>query len=136
MSVNLTISAETVRMLIQKARAAASSISDTFEDGHEGDVEFDQDSLEKSHHHDGLAEEENDDLSSEEIRELLEDLNVDEAAELVAISWIGRGDYEAEDFAQATLQARERAVGSTSEYLLGMSLLPDYLEAGLDALQI
>ncbi|MBN9673566.1 DUF3775 domain-containing protein [Roseibium aggregatum] len=136
MDIDLTLSADTIRLFAQKARAVASSLEDTFEDGHEGDVEFDAETLEEAHSHDGLAEEEDDDLSSEELRELIEDLNVDEAAELVAITWIGRGDFEAEDFEQAVEEARERAVGSTATYLLGMPLLPDHMEAGLDALDL
>jgi len=136
MEINLTLSADTIRLFAQKARAAASSLEDTFEDGHDGDVEFDADSLEEAHGHDGLAEEEDDDLSSEELRELIEDLNVDEAAELVAITWIGRGDFEPEDFDQAVEEAKERAVGSTATYLLGMPLLADHMEAGLDALDL
>ncbi|QDG76524.1 DUF3775 domain-containing protein [Labrenzia sp. PHM005] len=136
MDVDLSLSADTIRMLVQKAKAVAVSSNDTFEDGHEGDVEFDADTLEEAHSHDGLAEEENDDLSDEELRELLEDLNVDESAELVAIAWIGRGDFEAEDFTQAVQEAKERAVGSTATYLLGMPMLADYLEAGLDALSL
>ncbi|WP_417671983.1 DUF3775 domain-containing protein [Roseibium sp.] len=136
MDVNLTLSADTIRMLAQKARAVSTALEDTFEDGHEGDVEFDEETLSDTHAHDGLAEEENDDMSDEELRELLEDLNVDEAAELVAIAWIGRSDFEAADFEQAVTEAKERAVGSTADYLLGMPLLPDYLESGLDALQL
>jgi len=136
MDINLALSAETIRLLAQKARAVASSLQDSFEDGHEGEVEFDADSLEEGHNHDGLAEEENDDLSDEELRELIEDLNVDEAADLVAITWIGRGDFEAEDFDQAVNEARDRAVGPTAKYLLGMPLLADHLEAGLDALDL
>jgi len=136
MDIDLTLSADTIRMFAQKARAAASSLQDTFEDGHEGDVEFDAETLEESHNHDGLAEEESEDLSDEELRELIEDLNVDEAAELVAITWIGRGDFDAEDFDQAVQEARDRAVGSTAKYLLGMPLLADHMEAGLDALDL
>ncbi|MCV0429852.1 MAG: DUF3775 domain-containing protein [Roseibium sp.] len=136
MDIDLTLSADTIRLYAQKARAVASAMQDTFEGGHEGDVEFDADSLEEGHNHDGLAEEESDDLSDEELRELIEDLNVDEAAELVAVTWIGRGDFEAEDFQQAVDEARERAVGSTAKYLLGMPLFADYLEAGLDALDL
>ncbi len=136
MNIDLSLSADTIRMLAQKARAVAVSSNDTFEDGHEGDVEFDADTLEEAHNHDGLAEEESDDLSDEELRELLEDLNVDEAAELVAITWIGRGDFEAEDFSQAVSEAKDRAVGSTATYLLGMPMLADYMEAGLDALSL
>lgn len=136
MDIDLSLSADTIRMLVQKAKAVAVSSTDTFEDGHEGDVEFDADSLEEAHNHDGLAEEESDDLSDEELRELLEDLNVDESAELVAITWIGRGDFEAEDFTLAVQEAKDRAVGSTATYLLGMPMLADYLEAGLDALSL
>ncbi|MBO6758742.1 MAG: DUF3775 domain-containing protein [Roseibium sp.] len=136
MNVDLNLSPDTIRLLVQKARAAASSLEDSFEDGRDGDIEFDEDTLSDSHHHDGLAEEENDDLTEEELRELIEDLNVDEAAELVAVAWIGRGDFEADDFSQAADEARERAKGSTATYLLGMPLLADYLEAGLDALSL
>lgn len=136
MDVDLTLSADTIRLLAQKARAVATSLDDSFEDGHEGDVEFDADTLDEGHNHDGLAEEESDDLSDEELRELIEDFNVDEAAELVAIAWIGRGDFEAEDFAQAVDEARERAAGSTATYLLGLPMLADHLEAGLDALDL
>jgi uncharacterized protein DUF3775 len=136
MDIDLTLSADTIRLFAQKARAVASSLQDTFEDGHEGDVEFDEDTLEESHNHDGLAEEENDDLSDEELRELIEDLNVDESADLVAITWIGRGDFDAEDFNQAFNEAKDRAVGSTAKYLLGMPLLADHMEAGLDALDL
>lgn len=136
MDINLTLSADTIRLFAQKARAVASSLQDTFEDGHEGDVEFDEDTLEEGHNHDGLAEEENDDLSDEELRELIEDLNVDESAELVAITWIGRGDFDGEDFEQAVAEARDRAVGSTAKYLLGIPLFADYLEAGLDTLDL
>ncbi|MEP4031805.1 DUF3775 domain-containing protein [Roseibium polysiphoniae] len=136
MDINLTLSADTIRMLAQKARAVSTALNDSFEDGHEGDVEFDSETLTDAHHHDGLAEEENDDMSDEELRELIADLNVDEAAELVSIAWIGRGDFEAADFEQATQEARERAVGSTAKYLLGMPMLADYLEAGLDALEL
>ncbi|MTI45590.1 uncharacterized protein DUF3775 [Roseibium hamelinense] len=134
MAVDLSISADTVRLLIQKARAAANTVDDSFDGGHEGDIEFDEETLTDTHHHDGLAEEENDDMSEAELRELIDDLNVDEAAELVAIAWIGRGDFEADDFANATLEAKERATRATSSYLLGIPLFPDYLEGGLDAL--
>ncbi|MTH99606.1 DUF3775 domain-containing protein [Roseibium sp. RKSG952] len=136
MAVDLSISADTIRLIVQKARAAAATLGDSFEGGHEGDIEFDEDTLSDSHHHDGLAEEENDDLSEEELKELIDDLNVDEAAELVAIAWIGRGDYDAEDFETATTEAKEMASGPTSSYLLGMPLFPDYLEGGLDALEL
>ncbi|MBO0343791.1 DUF3775 domain-containing protein [Roseibium limicola] len=140
MDITLTLSADSIRFMIEKIRMAASSIDDSYEDGHEGEVEFDAETLTGAHHHEGLAEEENDDMSDAEARELIGDLNVDEASELIAIVWVGRGDYEAEDFAQAVLDAQEHRQANrkhkTADYLLGMPLLADHLEAGLDSLDL
>jgi hypothetical protein len=86
------------------------------------------------HHHDGLAEESSDNLTEEELRELIDDLNVDETAELVALVWVGRGDYDAAEWADALAAARERANKRTAKYLLGMPLLADWLEEGLEAI--
>lgn len=134
MAVDLTIDPDTVRLFAQKARAIASAVEDAFEDGHEHDIEFNADSLTEARSHDGLQEEESDDLTRDELKELIEDLNVDESAELVALAWIGRGDYDANDWKTVVDEARSRAVGSTARYVLGMSLLADYLEEGLDAI--
>ncbi|QUS54962.1 DUF3775 domain-containing protein [Pseudovibrio brasiliensis] len=136
MAVELALSADTVRMIVQKARAVSESLPDTYEDGHEGDLSFDTEKLENVHHHDGLAEEEHDDFSESELREIIDDLNVDEATELVAIAWIGRGDYDQNDLDIAFSEARERSTSPVSTYLLGLPLLPDYLEAGLEALNL
>lgn len=61
-------------------------------------------------------------------------LNEDEQVSLVAITWIGRGTFEAEELEEAIETARDEAVNKTSEYLLGMPLLSDYLEEGLEKL--
>lgn len=68
-----------------------------------------------------------------ELVEFIRDLDVDEAAALVALSWIGRGDFEADDWRSAVASAHERREGPTWKYLIGMSLLPDYLQDALDA---
>lgn len=136
MDIDLNLSAATIRLLAQKARAVTDALEDGFDDSNDGEIEFDEDTLSDSHAHDGLAEEENDDMTDEELRELIADLNVDEAAELVAIVWVGRGDYEAEDFPQAVEDAKDRANSSTAKYLMGMPLLADHIEAGLDALEL
>ena len=68
-----------------------------------------------------------------ELVEFLKDLDVDESAALVALAWIGRGDFEPEDWKSAVAQASERAFGPTWKYLLGISLLPDYLEDALSS---
>jgi hypothetical protein len=134
LSVDLALDPATVRLFIDKAKAVAADLDLENLDQSADTIEFDAERLEDTHHHDGLAEEEAEDLTGEELRELIDDLNTDEAASLVAIAWVGRGDYEASDFNSAVSDARERAEGSTSHYLMGMPLLAEHLEAGLDAL--
>ncbi len=68
-----------------------------------------------------------------ELVEFIRDLDVDEAAALVALAWIGRGDFEAEDWESAVAAAAERSEGPTWKYLLGLPLLPDYLGDALSA---
>jgi Protein of unknown function (DUF3775) len=63
-------------------------------------------------------------------------LNVDEQVSLVALTWIGRGTYGPEDLEEAIETARNERVNATSQYLLGIPLLADYLEEGLDKLGI
>lgn len=129
----LTIGPDTVRLFIEKAKAISAAVNEDYDDGQEHEVEFDGDGRD-NHHHDGLAEEEAENLTEEELRELINDLNVDEAAELVALVWVGRGDYDAAEWTEALAAARERGNRRTSKYLLGMPMLGDYLEEGLEAI--
>ena len=46
--------------------------------------------------------------------------------------WVGRGTFETEEFEEAVETARAERVNATSRYLLGMPLLADYLEEGLE----
>lgn len=75
-----------------------------------------------------------DDSTEEQIREFLLGLNDDERHDLVAILWIGRGDFDADDWAEALRTAREREVGSTGDYLLGIPNVGDLLDEGLATL--
>jgi len=68
-----------------------------------------------------------------ELVEFIRDLDVDEQAALVALAWIGRGDFEADEWKSAVEAANERHEGPTWRYLLGMALLPDYLQDALSA---
>lgn len=136
LSVDLALDPATIRLFIDKAKALSADLNMENLDQSADTVEFDAERLEDTHHHDGLAEEETEDLTGEELRELIDDLNRDEAATLVAIAWVGRGDFEANSFTQAVSAAVERAEGSTSGYLMGMPLLAEHLESGLDALGV
>ncbi|MFQ6017163.1 MAG: DUF3775 domain-containing protein [Kiloniellaceae bacterium] len=72
-----------------------------------------------------------DDPVAQEIKDTIEGLNDDHQAELVALVWLGRGDYTADEWDEAVRTARERHSNPTSDYLLGTPLLGDYLEEGL-----
>jgi hypothetical protein len=66
-----------------------------------------------------------------EVASFIDSMDVDEQAELVALTWIGRGDFSADEWNDALRQARERREGPTSDYLLGIPLLASHLESGL-----
>lgn len=130
---DLTIGPDTVRLFVLKARAISAALNSEYEDGNEHEIEFDDQSRD-GHHHDGLAEEEEQDLTEEELRQLINDLNVDEAAELIALVWIGRGDFDPKEWLEAVAEARQRGHRKTAKYLLGMPMLGDWLEEGLEAI--
>ncbi|PTV94162.1 uncharacterized protein DUF3775 [Rhodobacter aestuarii] len=71
-----------------------------------------------------------------ELRAFIENLNDDEKAALTAVAWIGRETFEAEEFDEAYATARAEATAPTEDYLLGMPMLADYLEDGLNAMGI
>lgn len=68
-----------------------------------------------------------------ELTQFIDALDADEQDALVALAWIGRGDYEAGDWRAAVTQAAQRREGRTSRYLLGIPLLPDRLADALSA---
>jgi hypothetical protein len=130
---SLALDPDTIRIFVLKARAISAAINMDYDSGREHEIEF-VDEAKDAHAHDGLAEEEVEDLTAEELRELIDDLNVDEAAELVALMWVGRGDYDASEWATAVAEAKARGNKRTSEYLMGMPMLGDWLEEGLEAI--
>jgi hypothetical protein len=81
-------------------------------------------------------EDESDNPVGRELRAAIAGLNADAKACLVALTWLGRGDYEAEQWDEAFTIARERAHGSTARYLMGMPLLGDYIEEGADMIGV
>ena len=74
------------------------------------------------------------DSTAEELKAFIDGLNVDEQVSLVALMWIGRGTYESDELNDAMATARSERVNKTSTYLLGVPLLADYLEEGLQKL--
>lgn len=81
-------------------------------------------------------EDEADNPAERELTAAIDALDADARIALVALVWLGRGDYEAPDWNDALASAQERARGSTSRYLVGIPLLGDYIEEGADKLGI
>ena len=75
-----------------------------------------------------------DDPTYEELVDALDNLNEDEMAEVIALSWLGRGDYEAGDWEEALSDARETRNERAVAYLVGTPNLADEIEEGLSKL--
>ena len=72
-----------------------------------------------------------DDETYNDLAEFIDNLNVDEQAELITLAWIGRGSYAKEEWEEALAEAQAQRSDRTAAYLLGMPLLGDYLADGL-----
>ena len=74
---------------------------------------------------------EGEDPTEAELREMIDDLNDDEVIDLIALVWIGRGDFTRGELTAARALARDRHQGSSSRYLMGIPTLAAYLAEGL-----
>ena len=120
----LTIPLDTLTYIIEKAREFDSEVPPVMTD--EGSNPIDEEAGDID-----ILEETIDNPTEQELTEALEGLNEDQQAELVALTWIGRGDFTGEDWDEALDSAREREEGGpTARYLMGTPLLSDYLEEG------
>ncbi len=120
----LEISPQKVAHVIVKAREFDAKV-DAWEE--EGTSDSDSDSI---------LEDFAGDATRSEAAQFIGGLNDDEQANLVALAWVGRGSFSAEEFSEAVETAKSEKVNKTEDYLLGIPLLADYLEDGLDKMGI
>ncbi len=118
----LEISPTKVGFVIVKSREIAAKVA-AWDDGATSD-----------HDAESILESFSDDATQDELKGFIRDLNEDEQASLVALAWIGRGSFGPEELEEALATARAERNNRTEDYLLGMPLLPDYLEEALDRL--
>ncbi|MEQ9814672.1 MAG: DUF3775 domain-containing protein [Azospirillaceae bacterium] len=121
----LTVSLEEVCTIIQLARIF---------DGQEGVVEPDPGSNPSDDRDVEILEAYPDDPTFEALAGAIDVLNEDEQYDLVALAWIGRGDYSGEEWEDARAQAASTRDRQMPGYLLGIPQLGDFLEEGLDAI--
>lgn len=124
-SAPLTISPEKVCFLIIKAREF---------DAKDEVTEPDPGSNASDDRDIAVLEDHRDDPVVEEMTSLINSLDEDEQIDLVALAWLGRDDYTAEDWAAVRDDAARAHNKRTAQYLLGMPQLGDFLEEGLSML--
>jgi len=79
-----------------------------------------------------VLEDHKDDPVVQELVALIDSMSVDEQVDLVALTWLGRGDGGIEDWAELRAQATSAHNRRTAAYLLGIPLLADYLGEAID----
>jgi hypothetical protein len=123
----LQISPEKVAHIILKAKEYESKVA-AWDDSREmGDAVEDPESI---------LEDFADDATGRELASFIAGLNVDEQASLVALTWVGRGTYTADQFDEAVTTATEERVSPTQVYLMGIPLLSEYLAEGLELMGV
>jgi Protein of unknown function (DUF3775) len=81
-----------------------------------------------------ILEDTADNPTRQELAAALDALDDDQRIEILALMWVGRGDFDREEWRNALAQAREVHNEAETGYLIGTPLLADYLEVGLDTL--
>lgn len=71
-----------------------------------------------------------DDPTLAELKDAIDGLDDDEVVDLIALVWLGRGDFSANEWAEAQALARERHTDRSADYLIGIPNLGDCLEEG------
>jgi Protein of unknown function (DUF3775) len=123
----LQISTEKVAYIILKAKEYDAKVASWDDSREAGDAAEDPESV---------LEDFSTDATQGELATFIAGLNVDEQTDLVALTWIGRGTYTADQFDEAVATARAERVNPTHVYLMGIPLLGDYLAEGLELMGV
>jgi hypothetical protein len=122
----LSISTEKVCFVILKAREFDVKDVDTSFDDDDGSNPADDRMTE-------VLEDRPDDPVDQELVAFIEAMSEDEHVDLVTMTWLGRGDGTLDDWDDLRAEAARVHNRRTASYLLGIPLLPDYLEETLAA---
>jgi Protein of unknown function (DUF3775) len=119
---SLTITTEKVCFIIVKAREF--DVKDVVTDPDDGSNATDDSMV-------SVLEDHGDDPVVDEIRGFMAAMNEDEQIDLVALTWLGRGDGTIDDWDELRAEATRAHNKRTASYLLGIPLLSDHLEEAL-----
>lgn len=118
----LSISPEKVCFVVVKAREF--DVQDVETDPDEGSNATDDAML-------SVLESHGDDPTFEELKTFIDGLTRDEQIDLVALTWLGRGDGVLADWKELRAEAARLHNDRTAAYLLAKPMLADHLEEGL-----
>lgn len=121
-AVELSISPEKLGFIITKAREF--DVKDVVTDPGDSSNATDDAML-------SVLEDHPDDPVAQELAGFIRALTEDEQIDLVALTWLGRGDGGVEDWADLRAEASRAHNRRTASYLLGMPLLSNHLEDAL-----
>ena len=119
----LTINPDKVCYVIAKAREIDVKVAPE-------ELSDDSDDMER------ILEDYGDDATYQELKEFLAIQSDEDLIELLALTWIGRGEYSKDEWRDVLKEIRDVREKHTVEYLLGTPLLADYLEEGLNQFEI
>ena len=124
---NLSISPEKVYFFALKAREF--DVKDVVTDPDSGSNASDDAMI-------SVLEDHPDDPTYQELRSFIDALTEDEQVDLVALTWLGRGDGSIDEWDNLREEAARLHNNRTAAYLLGKPMLADHLEEGLFQLGI
>ena len=81
----------------------------------------------------GILTDQSNSAAQAELTGFIGALDEDEQSELIALMLVGRGDFGADEWADAVAESKNRPQPSTAAYLLGIPTVGDFLEEGLSA---
>ena len=122
----LTIAIETVCRIILRAREYEALIPDS--DPDEGSDAVDDGARD-------AIEDDGDNPAEEELRAIVDDLADDEQAEVIALAMVGRGTFDASEWADA-LDAAAEEIFDAADWMLAEPTFSSDLEAGLAAFDL
>jgi hypothetical protein len=129
----LAISTETVCELIEASRELAGHTDpQSSRKNRAAPTDDDTDGDESAIH---MIEQVRDDPTRRQIAEIIGTLNIEEQVNLLALLYLGGGDYEIDEWDDALAEARDRIASRDADFLIGDMAMPDRLEAGLQAFE-
>ena len=127
MNVEMALPLNTLAFLIEKARAFDAQVE--VDDPDSGSNPADDKEV-------SVLEDTPDNPVEEELAATLRGMNDDQLTQLLALLWVGRGDYDRNSWHEAVRQAREAKNKRIVRYLIGTPMLGDLLEEGLAELGV